>query len=1279
MDHTRKGSLAAAASLDGTRLKVLVVGEGGMLRDANGLLGKSSVQDSRLPNYLGLADSRGTLGSKWIDGGVVDVVHLQSAVAVCTIEQLNLICVFYQLPDGSIAMRRCHMGAGWKWESGKCCTFNFPTTQLTSLAVDLKTVIAADHEAAPVAGTGLVAQPTILRVGDTSDLKLFYQTTEGTLAVQRVTESGELGGPAFVTQLAIPDCTPFTALTSGEDFTISYVTLRTKEVWECSGTLSPQEDDEEFYISVAQRFELRDAPDVIQLAAFQAEHPIVFLMTGSPISRVVWSSGQNRRKYLVEARGLPETGIALVGHMNARSSVTYFFVDTNGAVNVGRLASGSPDGKQLPDHYPIPLGSMRAAFGWTIPGWTGYSEVVGAVDLVVPETAYPRMISNSTQQSLSGRGSFLLNPTRTFSNSNASNWVSTNGTTIATTTVEEDDRPVTPPIPTVQHVSFEEAEVQPESVETEECEQPEDREGIIGHPNESIPEEVEEPTQVSEYLPELIEAPTPELQPEVTEEDSAQLPTTPPSSAYTVPESIDRQPFAEMLYDRLELVFKPAGSQYLSLQLPARDLEQQGLTRKSSGAYGGMQEPAALKEAHFRLADDLFDVAKFVSQPNGKSLSAVYEQILDNVAPKFEEDAERAKREQMRQWLLTGVEECSAAVNDQALLGISMTTQHFDLPRSAEMHLNPPSHDQPQAVANKGQAHPSASNGGFEIKSHSPQTTLAASSPTVHSKTRMQHAQLLFDAYMQARFAWETERDCMIIEASHTTDIKRRDMITRRLADITRERETKLAALYSDAVVRGNLRDVREYLGHLDFKSTSELLLSARESLRESARSPLESSNVTYPIKMLPADWLESSTTSYNAEELFYDVSALQTELIQKSITLDSLCDQLFALRMPNQEHIKTLETQIDDLTKAQNELKGHLVSGYSMTTLTSAKLGLNLAVPFDGRSFGVSEPTHSHFPENSHPGMGSLQEIQQKLTNAGRAYTRETARIEMAKKGDAGAIQSQMQQQVAELYSDIGRIEARMMAAQMATTHREQDAAKSISEIHLPPTDDSRWTTISLSTWVPNETWKQIYGNSADIALWLGNGGIGSTLSGGVNSSAKVEQGVTVEVNLRVSRVKIDRSSWFQPQFMNKPSELVRKPDHRPWSQWPASVNNTQEAITSIKEGRFDAGESLLPAYADAYIIAKDILVKVPTPLQVDTTHTLAQDSATADGILCFGFSHTFQSTSNLSQLHMQQMSDGTVYRIPGPQILGYIMQLTPVDTSSTYDLNKGTGVDTV
>lgn len=301
---------------------------------------------------------------------------------------------------------------------------------------------------------------------------------------------------------------------------------------------------------------------------------------------------------------------------------------------------------------------------------------------------------------------------------------------------------------------------------------------------------------------------------------------------------------------------------------------------------------------------------------------------------------------------------------------------------------------------------------------------------------------------------------------------------------------------------------------------------------------------------------------------------------------------------MPNEDYIKSLEVQIDDLTKTQNELQKQLLSGYSMSTLSSAKLGLDLVVPLHESSFGASGPAPPLLPANSqlasiqasdiysNPSaqeMRELQEIQQKLTIAGRAYARETARMEMAKKGDMETIKLQLQKQVAELYLDIGRTEARMMAAQMAKTRQEQVATRLISEIHLPPTDDPRWITINLSTSVLKETWKQISATSTDIALWLGSGDIGSTLSGGTDSCSQAKEGVQIELALRVSRVNVDRSSWFQPQFMEKSSELVRKLEHAPWSQWPVGINTIQEAITSIKEGRFETGESLLPAYVDS------------------------------------------------------------------------------------------------
>lgn len=128
MDNSRKGALAAAASLDGSRLKLLVIGENGYLHDANCQLGKPLSHDSHQPNYLSLGNDCNLLDAVWTDGGVIDHAHPQSTIAVTTIERLNVICVFYQLSDGSIVMRRCYIGAEWKWESGEYYISGFTRT-----------------------------------------------------------------------------------------------------------------------------------------------------------------------------------------------------------------------------------------------------------------------------------------------------------------------------------------------------------------------------------------------------------------------------------------------------------------------------------------------------------------------------------------------------------------------------------------------------------------------------------------------------------------------------------------------------------------------------------------------------------------------------------------------------------------------------------------------------------------------------------------------------------------------------------------------------------------------------------------------------------------------------------------------------------------------------------------------------------------------------------------------------------------------------------------------
>ncbi|KAF8761301.1 glycosyl hydrolase 31 family [Rhizoctonia solani] len=350
MDQPPIGAIASVTSIDGKHLKIVVVGERGRMLDVNCRIG-----DQR-PNSLCTTGPGRPQEWVWKDKGVVDTVHPYSKLAACTIERHNLACFFYQIPDGSIVMRRCRVKSEWEWERG------------------FISVLSGKSEYPPQIGTNIVVQPSILRAGDDINLTLFYQTSSGHFAILKMTVRGEVKGPVFRGQLSFPNCTPFTALTSGSHFTISYITLETQEIWECTGTLTDDPgcelEENECYISAAQRMTLETPPtsNFLQMASHQTEQAIFYCILPNELKSIVWSSSRARRSYRFVRCGVADTPIALCGHLSTWSSQSILYVDVNGAVNIGQLEPPGSAGKiGVSGCFPIPVDSMRNVFSWGLP------------------------------------------------------------------------------------------------------------------------------------------------------------------------------------------------------------------------------------------------------------------------------------------------------------------------------------------------------------------------------------------------------------------------------------------------------------------------------------------------------------------------------------------------------------------------------------------------------------------------------------------------------------------------------------------------------------------------------------------------------------------------------------------------------------------------------------------------------------------------------------------------------------------------------------------------
>lgn len=177
-------------------------------------------------------------------------------------------------------------------------------------------------------------------------------------------------------------------------------------------------------------------------------------------------------------------------------------------------------------------------------------------------------------------------------------------------------------------------------------------------------------------------------------------------------------------------------------------------------------------------------------------------------------------------------------------------------------------------------------------------------------------------------------------------------------------------------------------------------------------------------------------------------------------------------------------------------------------------------------------------------------------------------------------------------------------------------------------------------------------------------------------------DEGFTI--GMRVTKVTIDRGGWFDPSIFELSSSFMRL-NPKIFSGVGLTVNQVLEAYNS-KDNKYDrgnyteiqklittsnGGRYIIPAFPTSFIIVKDVVIK-STMKSFNEEHYKEFRKITANTT-----SHIFgirMSGGYTTQSYMgyNKSSDGTVnfyMRIPGPQILGWFMELTAKDNASDYE----------
>ncbi|QRW26243.1 hypothetical protein RhiXN_11904 [Rhizoctonia solani] len=1090
MAQTPIGAIASVSAFNGKRLKVVVVGEGGNILDVNCRFGHDRAKNASLPNYLPLPDGRRTQGSLWTDGGVLDTAHPDSKLAACTIERLNVANFFYQLPDGSIVMRRCSMESDWKWETG------------------YTSILSSESEYPPDLGTSIVVQPSVLRAGDgnslTSSSKL-DQTSSGHIGIQRMNELGELQGTLFRGRLSIPRCTPFTALMSGNNFTISYITLNTQEIWECNGTLTTgpwrELEDDESYVSAAQRviLETPPTPFCVQMASYQADQPIFYSMVSSTFKSIVWSSNRARRSYRFEVRGMPGTPIALSGYSLAWSSLNVLFVDITGAVNIGRLGSGSVDGTKQPECFPIPLGSMRNAFSWAP------SPDLGARDVLEEAEECPA------------------------------------------------------PCEVVQIKETESTEVAHECADAQPCPSPCPDPCPNPCSDEAERDEVnEEHNDASiEYKPAdgccgdepiICGAETP------VDTDEGVLEEADRGSSYGVCSTCDGNEDEDVCS---EPPFNGDADIVVEVEQDICELPEPYLPVEEMGD-APFEDPVLSEESTtptFPVAIPLPEEPALISRTCHLHLflPALPVQVVLACRSRYR------KRQLWTQIRLSLTYFMNAFDSYSNLLEAG--TYRFNFPPGAWIKF--PRYIVPELNAK-------LSDELFDVANLIPNPdTEISRSLNIQRAIILQHLSQL--------------------EQSATSTSLNNSITSNEVVDPLRPEANQVAT--SDKAMRiiWTHTTETELMGYLDVKTGCESLHDARSLFRKSGRSYIDTSKPTLPITMTPFDWYEASQTSWILRSLIM-IRGAQSQLDRKLSDMDSLTAQLIPFIRSSVEDYQDLELEVQSLKQVLKQSD----SNSSVASLLRCIHDTPLSDEPNDRDFDLATVSNR---------LGAIKAIDRKLMHATRSLTLKRAQETMTKPdGTNMQLRSSLESKILEHQAFI---EAYIKLIRASSERYALNLQTSISQVHLPYSNDPRWSIVNISTEVPNTTWD-------DAAVGVGL--------------------------FRVSLVNIDRGAWFKSDLMKHSDQFMRLPVER------------------ILQGDF------VPKALWPLCLLDNILIKIHTPEQASgaTKETLIKQAATAHGILGFGFAPQASAHGNPAAMHISLRD---LYK------LGYMMQLTPPDLSVEYN----------
>ncbi|MDO5559630.1 MAG: hypothetical protein Q4F95_08545 [Oscillospiraceae bacterium] len=683
------------------------------------------------------------------------------------------------------------------------------------------------------------------------------------------------------------------------------------------------------------------------------------------------------------------------------------------------------------------------------------------------------------------------------------------------------------------------------------------------------------------------------------------------------------------LYYQLNKLF--SGSQLFVMEYPTRGLNQLDYAYKIEDYNSSsLCKPYVIAENEFNLSDNLMDMAPIVQGMNGKKLSTVYQTAVNNYTPKLDD------------------------IKDYVI--DKMELRLFLLEKITDM------------IGDKE-----------------------------YTCSRMKFCQKLYLYYLEQKVNWDQEKYDKNREANKNSTL---DEYAAWLATTAWTKDKELEGLFNDAIVRGFYHEIMTILGFLDIASPAERLQNVKRNTRTSVRRSVTDSGDVLPVSLQPSDWFRALTPNYSPKDLAMDVDFLTTQYEQKSALLESLKAELLILQT-QKDSDKSEEELISELKEYKDELltdQSKYYKEFTSAQMNLMKLAFEVISKGDMVDFLKSSSATAVFDllkdDNFKQILNILDDtvLSELVTSMFNLYNDHIEYFETYQK----VIESELliaKNQTDNHDTRVSILEERiailtqetLKLATVLTSGIVNDDGSSTEpnsdEINSDYSPTSKFDEKNLFSQVmfTNKTYSQLQDEMSNSSVGDFSGSIGNFFfnsSTNVNvssSSYKFEKDLMesdFQVGMSVMKVSIERGGWFDPGIFDISSSYMRIRKNMKVSKGGTASSITKNYKGDQMNGNSATEQIILPGYPMAFLVAKDIYITSSNMKStVEEFNNFRKTTAsTSTSIFGIKVSGEMTSESYMSYNKNSEESNTFTLKIPGPQIIGWFMEITPEDKAGEY-----------